>query len=1111
METRDEFNQGKKIAIVEEKKVIKSKVKSELDLLSLWGTTQKIGTVKDELPPQDKLPRAVIDAVQEIFTVQIEFIANMKQMQLMINTLRAHVDDTGGINKKSQLEALDNYLSKLEELFSIYDKSLAHSLFINADGSGPSPEEVIKKLSEAFQGEPLKKYLQQFGELTDDLMVINQIELDNNPTLSENPAYQEAIVHYPTPEQLHPPAKKINVYTIMPMQNLTRIQLLTKALGKELDSFERKPHAYHTDQLTPEGKNSALQSLKQDAQTAVSSADEQAIIYNARVGAIDIAKSQFTSLEAKMKPEEKQAAILRKILAMNMNTSLQEKSHAAHAFPYYLKTVLPLMYDKSFELDAKGGLRITVPISDPTYKDIHFALGISMTNTKAVILDPAKFDAEALDVLYRTTQNPLWIVLKSTKPIDATFTASQKMHAYIDVAQAFHDKKIGDVDKYKGAYNVALTAVQIAREHPEANAKKAVSAVSAAFEPNRNSKAPNMGQWIANKTKSLEEVTHALTVASAPQHAPSSTPSTPQVPPVFVESAENTPVGSSVTEPVSPGDELRDIGSNEAPDEVRPEFEASLVEERTKELERIRGQSSVTSAKALKTAQHDNAQLRSQLERTTQQLAELTDKLRVVEEQNSVLVADTTQIDALRRELGQLREQASTAQHALHQAEQSLLSKGAEVASARNITEQHAGALKSARLATQTEKARADKLSSELTAERAGLTTVRSTLENIQSERAQLLQDIQAEQAKVQRLTAQHAEALERAHAETGAERTKATQSAEESRAAQDQIKELQELLAIAQRSVKVLESVHDENRRLKSEQASGTAAAHKLSDLEKQVSQLTEQLRVARSETSAATERLSELQAAQSKVAASPEPVSPNTETPELEEMRGQITELTQNLQEARAEAREVAEELAAAQAKLEASPQSAPSAIAANSSNVISVSATVSPADAAESARLRTTIGSRLHSVAASLTPADFNMLLGKVLNNDTPKEELQAMEKDLQSLSKLRESIIAVTNNLKGRSGFFSTAAKVKEIDSKFQSIPFAEKVQLITMSDAEMNEKQNDASPVGAFLKALNQNRLLVKKAETTSFKEFKGQLTHLKEQPPEPDAGMKINA
>ena len=71
-------------------------------------------------------------------------------MQLMINTLRVMQMIQGGINK-SQLEALDTTFSKLEELFSIYDKSLAHSLFINADGSGPSPEEVIKNYLKHFR------------------------------------------------------------------------------------------------------------------------------------------------------------------------------------------------------------------------------------------------------------------------------------------------------------------------------------------------------------------------------------------------------------------------------------------------------------------------------------------------------------------------------------------------------------------------------------------------------------------------------------------------------------------------------------------------------------------------------------------------------------------------------------------------------------------------------------------------------------------------------------------------------------------------------------------------------------------------------------------------
>lgn len=489
---------------------------------SAQAKTDKWKKIHAELAKtKDHLPLSVVMAVEEIVVNQVKFVTDMQRLNNMLVVLRDHITEHGDDEKKTQLAILNNYLGKLNGLLQTYAALPDPLETINSQGMGATPEELIEKLCAKLNQPELKKLMSQLGDLADDQMKVNEIYHIYQQDLLKSTRYNQERTSdiVLNNGEWSTQQRQIPDFTIMPAQNLPRVYMPIEELQNKLASFQSKEPEYHlATNAKPSKANPALQRLISLADTGIASAKKNVHEYNNKIKAAQIAVEEFNRFPAEMKIKHKQTAMLRNILYININSPLQKENQATTTFfAEYLKTALAKAYPQIVRLDIRGGVDITVPANDAAYADIHKALGydlqkLSLTGTAALMIDPAKFDAQTLDKLYTDSENPLWLVLKSTKPISQTFTAEQKIQAYVELAQAFKDKKIGATGKYVAAYNLAQAALAVAQEHPELSTK-----FIAEFGP-----ASTLGKWIIGKTKSKDDknlVKNNLTFALAKQEA----------------------------------------------------------------------------------------------------------------------------------------------------------------------------------------------------------------------------------------------------------------------------------------------------------------------------------------------------------------------------------------------------------------------------------------------------------------------------------------------------------------------------------------------------------------------------------------------------------------
>lgn len=476
---------------------------------------------------KDHLPTSVVMAVEEILINQVKFVTDMQRLNNMLIILRDHVVAHGHDDKKSQLAVLNNYLSKLDGLLKTYAALPDPLESINSEGQGAAPEELIEKLCARLNQPELKKLMTQLGDLADEQMKVNDIYR----------AYQQDLLNLSTYNQERTSdivlnngewssqARQISDFTIMPAQNLPRIYMPIEELQNKLASFQSKEPDYHlAANQKPTKSNPVLQRLITLADTGVASAKKNVHEYNNKIKAAQIAVEEFNKFPTEMKIKHKQAGMLRNILDLNMNTPLQKENLATTMFfTEYLKTALVKAYPQMFRLDIKGNVDIILPASDSAYANIHKALGydlhkLHLTGSATLKIDPEKFDAQTLDTLYQESQNPLWLVLKSTKPISQNFTAEQKIQAYVELAQAFKNKQIGTTGKYLAAYNIAQAALAVAQAHPQQSTK-----FTEEFGPEST-----LGKWIISKAKTKDDknqIKDGLTFSSVKQEANDEPPS----------------------------------------------------------------------------------------------------------------------------------------------------------------------------------------------------------------------------------------------------------------------------------------------------------------------------------------------------------------------------------------------------------------------------------------------------------------------------------------------------------------------------------------------------------------------------------------------------------
>jgi hypothetical protein len=126
-----------------------------------------------------------------------------------------------------------------------------------------------------------------------------------------------------------------------------------------------------------------------------------------------------------------------------------------------LKTFLTGTNPKLFSID-NGNLVIN--IKSKNLDSIKNALNIGEDQK----INPEHFNADALVKLYRRDNNPTWLILASTKPIDENFSSQDKMRIYELLVQAYKKEELGNKNKSTNAMAVIKAAHQLAQEDPSA-------------------------------------------------------------------------------------------------------------------------------------------------------------------------------------------------------------------------------------------------------------------------------------------------------------------------------------------------------------------------------------------------------------------------------------------------------------------------------------------------------------------------------------------------------------------------------------------------------------------------------------------------------------------
>lgn len=133
----------------------------------------------------------------------------------------------------------------------------------------------------------------------------------------------------------------------------------------------------------------------------------------------------------------------------------------------YMQTLLTKFYPEKFSSEA--GL---FTIEDESIKS---ALGFddALTNRR---LNPSNFNTNNLTALYNQSKNPVWVVLKSMKPIDAGFPLTDKIGTYQELVALILDGKLGEENKYALAKDVLDAAESLATEKSTSSNEAAVRA-----------------------------------------------------------------------------------------------------------------------------------------------------------------------------------------------------------------------------------------------------------------------------------------------------------------------------------------------------------------------------------------------------------------------------------------------------------------------------------------------------------------------------------------------------------------------------------------------------------------------------------------------------------
>lgn len=443
---------------------------SELKNLIELAEKQSELNVSEELIEESKkivaqtesaaIQQTVIHQLKEHFQIENTFIEKM----LKLKTILSPYYEADSLQKLpiAQRENVTAYLQNLDGLLDHYQTLRFHGPV--EDENNP-PEEVLKQIGEFFKAEPFRQYAEKIKALGLSQKTIDEIQSTNETFRNTTDA---------SASQAGEPLEPLGAFTIRPVQHLPRHDLHWGGVVDKLTKLNRID-SENLSVFSPQSQSNAEGILARAKATAKDFNLEKGVQES-----IATAKAQLN--EAPRDPEERQAFMLRKILEVNLNTPLENNTLGGEYFAPYLKTALTGLYPEMFYLDHDDKLAVKTDqteVSVAKYETIRHALGLDLENSHALgaaskttglQLDPAQFNAAALDKLYQGNaehqgdKNLLWLVLKSAMPISDTFTAEQKIDTYRALAHASAFKKqLGGTNKYITAHNLQKAAFEVAK------------------------------------------------------------------------------------------------------------------------------------------------------------------------------------------------------------------------------------------------------------------------------------------------------------------------------------------------------------------------------------------------------------------------------------------------------------------------------------------------------------------------------------------------------------------------------------------------------------------------------------------------------------------------
>jgi hypothetical protein len=467
---------------------INAEKNAKLQIIEAW-VTKNIPGSESRTEDIDKTKVQYVSNIAEMAKTHHEFIANVQKTRNILSLLA----EQGKLDKdekqfvKGHIADIDKFLAASEQFadFANYIKENANI----------TPEELAEQYVQVHEKEAYKHFIDAIGPLNARHNYISKLvtKHQNDPVFISK--------EY---NAIDPQRQGVSSFTIMPPQRAPRIGLLISDLRK------------YTKKYMDEVKDPIL---KEQLRNGIARADAGL----EKIRPINDTLNQEQSINAAkisaqydmigVEDGHKAAVALKNLNAL----TLDDKMNLVD-LQVYAKAILPQAYPQIFKTNQQGGLSVLNENKNQVER-ISKALML-----KEPELDPKNFDAKELDKLYAKDKNPLWLVLKTKKPVDEQqFTAKQKINALKELAQAFKNNKIDKIDNHLHAYELAKQALEVVKQHPKANAQ-----FTKAFGPKSS-----LGKWILAETsdnllrtlmeKTLE--TKVVVQNKAPLAAPAQIPS----------------------------------------------------------------------------------------------------------------------------------------------------------------------------------------------------------------------------------------------------------------------------------------------------------------------------------------------------------------------------------------------------------------------------------------------------------------------------------------------------------------------------------------------------------------------------------------------------------